>query len=184
MLKKKGDEPNAVTLSTCGKDLKPSSRVILLKSFSDDGFVFFTNYNSKKSRDLMENPNCCLNFYWNLPGGLVKSVRIEGSAVKLSEKLSIDYFKTRPRESQIGAWASAHQSSVLKGGREEMMSNLETARNMFANESIDIPKPDFWGGYNINPTKIEFWQGGFGRMHDRLVYSKDSEEWILERFSP
>lgn len=154
-------EPNAMVLSTCSKDGKPSGRVVLLKYFDENGFVFFTNYNSRKSRELTENQYAALTFYWTQ-----RQVRIEGTAERLSKEDSEKYFAVRPRESQIGAWVSEVQSAeVTKQSLVEAQYKLE---KQFKDQPV--PMPEFWGGWRIVPTSFEFWQGKGGRIHDRLKF--------------
>ncbi|MEX0779520.1 MAG: pyridoxamine 5'-phosphate oxidase [Balneolales bacterium] len=171
-------EPNAMTLSTADRKGNPSSRVVLLKGYDKDGFTFFTNYTSRKGRDLEKNPRASLVFYW---GELERQVRVEGDVEKVSREVSEEYFHSRPFESQIGAWAS-HQSSVLRS-RDELEKAHEIIASKFKGKTV--PLPEFWGGYLLRPHRIEFWQGRPSRLHDRLVYRKVEEgEWIIERLSP
>lgn len=171
-------EPYAMCLGTVGKDGKPSSRIVLLRGLNEDGFEFFTNYESRKAHDILDNPNVCLNFLWLAQA---RQVRIEGKIRKLSKEKSELYFNSRPDESKISAWASA-QSTVLKN-REELEINVTEKEKLF--ETGEIPKPDFWGGYVVIPEMIEFWQGRENRLHDRFRYSKtDGGIWKIERLSP
>jgi pyridoxamine 5'-phosphate oxidase len=171
------DEPNAMVLTTATAGGKPSARVVLLRGFDKKGFVFFTNYDSRKGREIAENPQASLLFYWTK---LERQVRIEGVISKTSRKLSEDYFASRPRASQIGAWASA-QSRVIRDRREleEKISGWETR---FAGKAVVCP--EFWGGYLLKPDLFEFWQGGESRIHDRLRYTKKRAVWKIERLSP
>lgn len=171
-------EPNAMVLSTCGKDGMPESRVVLLKGFEQRGFTFFTNYKSDKSRQLLENENCSLLFVWL---DLERQVRIKGRASKLSEKDSEIYFHSRPRESQIGAWTSPQ--SVEIPDRNYLEGLFEEKKLKFRDTDI-IPLPDFWGGYLIEPIEIEFWQGRENRLHDRLSYKHEGENWKIVRLAP
>jgi len=167
-------EPNAMVLSTVA-DGQPSSRVVLLKGL-DDGFVFYTNYESRKADELAVNPRCSLLFPWHPVG---RQVRIEGVAAKISEAESAAYFASRPRDSQLGAWASP-QSRVVDD-RGQLDRRLHDAEERFAAE---VPLPEFWGGYRVIPEAVEFWQGRFGRLHDRLRYRRDEGNWVLERLAP
>jgi len=170
-------EPNAFTLSTVGSDLSPSSRVVLLKGFGATGFVFFTNYRSKKARDLNENPRVAMHFFWP---ELERQVEIEGRAEKTSREESEAYFGSRPIPSKIGAWAS--RQSELLSGREELDERVEEVRKRFGDE--DIPCPEFWGGYRVRPTRFEFWQGRPSRLHDRIRYELNSSRWNISRLYP
>lgn len=163
---------NAMVLSTVS-DGKPSARVVLLKGLLNEGFVFYTNYNSRKGKELEENKNVSLTFFWP---EFERQVRVEGIAEKVSEEMSDEYFNSRPLDSRIGAIASP-QSKVISS-REE----LEKAVNE-AQESSSIERPDYWGGYIVKPTVIEFWQGRANRLHDRLIYTL-SDNWKIERLAP
>ena len=176
-LKLNKDEANACILSTVSVENKPSSRVVLLKSVNKKGFTFFTNYKSKKSLDIKSNPNVSLNFYWP---ELERQVRITGIAVQISPKDSDEYFKNRPRESQMGAWLS-HQSTSI-GLYYDFMDNLNKLESTFKGK--DIERPLHWGGYCVIPSKIEFWQGRPSRLHDRLLYEFDKNIWNKERLAP
>jgi|ERR1035437_3239953 pyridoxamine 5'-phosphate oxidase len=169
---------NSMTLSTSSKDGYPSSRIVLLKSFDENGFVFFTNYESRKGTELIDNPNAALNFFWK---ELEKQVRIEGTVEKVSEKDSDDYFNIRPRESQIGTWAS-HQSSNLIN-RKRLDNKVKELTEEFGRNPI--PRPPYWGGFILKPSYFEFWQGRPNRLHDRLGYLKNIPgNWRIERLSP
>ncbi|HET7690139.1 MAG TPA: pyridoxamine 5'-phosphate oxidase [Nocardioidaceae bacterium] len=167
-------EPNAMVVSTVS-DGQPSSRLVLLKGL-DDGFVFYTNYDSRKARELAANPRCSLLFPWHPVG---RQVRVEGVASKVAEEESAGYFASRPRDSQLGAWASP-QSTVVPD-RESLDRRLAEVTERFGGE---VPLPDFWGGYRVVPHVVEFWQGRFGRLHDRLRYRRDGEAWVRERLAP
>ena len=170
------DEPNAMSLSTVFYN-RPSSRIVLLKDL-DEGFLFFTNYNSKKGKDVEINPQVSLNFFWK---ELQRQVRIEGIISKTSVNESDEYFATRPRGSQIGAWVS-DQSEVI-----ESRETIEQKTGIFVEkfDGITIPRPPHWGGYRVIPDYIEFWQGRPSRLHDRLAYKKSTENiWNIERLAP
>src|ERR1700741_3358700 len=162
--------PEAMTLATATADGRPSARMVLLKQVDDDGFVFFTNYNSAKAEQLDTNPYAALVFYWS---PLDRQVRIEGSVVRTSAEESRDYFKTRPRESQIGAWASA-QSEVISG-REVLEQRAKELEDLYRDREVDCP--EYWGGYRLQPERIEFWKSRVGRLHDRILYERDSTGW-------
>lgn len=168
------DEPNAMVLSTVDADGKPSSRVVLLKEFDATGFVFFTNYGSKKGQNLAINNNACLNFWW---GKLERQIRISGTVEKISEKESDDYFYSRPVGSQAGAVISP-QSSVI-----ESRAWLEQ-RLIEVQLKGEIKRPAHWGGYKLTAIEIEFWQGRTNRLHDRLLYTKVGAYWKIERLAP
>lgn len=170
-------EPNAMVISTVNHAGKPSSRVVLLKDFSSEGFVFFSNYESRKGKDLEVNPFASILFFW---GELERQIRIEGFVKKLSEKESSDYFSIRPRKSQIGALASL-QSSVLNC-RSELEEKFTQLEHEF--EGKEISRPQHWGGYLVVPEYFEFWQGRQSRLHDRIAYRKVQETWDIARLSP
>jgi pyridoxamine 5'-phosphate oxidase len=173
------DEPTAMILGTCGADGKPSTRTVLLKGVEDDKLVFYTNYNSRKGRQISENPQVSLTFFWPK---LERQVHFEGQIEKAPAAVSAAYFKTRPRKSRIGAWISP-QSSVI-----ENRNVIKKAFVDFATRHIGKPVacPPHWGGYYVLPEKIEFWQGRLSRLHDRIQYKKkaDVEGWIIERLAP
>lgn len=170
--------PEAMALATVGSNGTPSSRMVLLKRFDREGFVFFTNYRSAKARELEINPNAALTFFWPQ---LEKQVRVEGTISKTSAAESREYFETRPRESQIGAWASP-QSEVISG-REELETQQAELEETY--RGLAIPWPEHWGGYRLRPGRIEFWQGRVGRLHDRIVYERqDDETWSIKRLAP
>ena len=170
-------EPNVMTLATADSDSKPTARIVLLKGFDENGFVFFTNYESRKGRDLIENPQAALVFFW---AELERQVRIEGIVSKVDAKTSADYFHSRPVGSQIGALASP-QSSVISGRTvlEDKVTELSAQYN-----GIEIPYPQHWGGYLVEPTHVEFWQGRPSRLHDRIVYDLADGKWIISRLAP
>ncbi len=171
-------EPNGMVLSTITETMRLKSRVVLLKGFDERGFVFFTNYNSTKGQNIAHNPTATLNFWWV---ALERQVRIEGQIVKVSEQESDQYFSSRPRGSQIGAWVS-EQSTVIEN-REVLTQRQAELEAQF--EGKAIPRPAHWGGYRLVPDCIEFWQGRSSRLHDRLRYSlTDSQIWTIERLAP
>lgn len=176
-LKSEIREPNALTLSTVSADGKPAARIVLLKKI-DTGFTFFTNYLSRKGSELAENPNGCISFFWN---ELERQVRIEGLIEKVSDTESDDYFQSRPRASQIGAWSS-NQSMVIEN--RSVLEEREKAL-LTKYEGQLIPRPHHWGGYRLVPTYVEFWQGRPSRLHDRITYSLQADgQWKIERLSP
>jgi pyridoxamine 5'-phosphate oxidase len=172
-------EPNALVLSTISPDGLPFQRTVLLKYFDQDGFVFFTNYGSRKAQHIGENPQVSMLFPWY---GLERQLAIAGTAVKISTAESFQYFSSRPRGSQIGAWVS-QQSSIITS-RQLLEIQFEKMKQKFLNQ--EIPLPDFWGGYRVKPTSFEFWQGRPNRLHDRLLYSRQGggETWEVQRLSP
>lgn len=162
--------PEAMSVSSCNENGQPSSRMVLLKSFNDDGFVFYTNYDSRKSIELGSNNKVALLFHWNV---LQRQVRIEGTVEKTSQQQSEDYFHSRDRGSQIGAWASK-QSQKLKHDNE-LKQRFEKYQQKFSGS--EIPLPDFWGGLRVKPHYIEFWQGRASRLHDRICFEKHDDNW-------
>ena len=171
------EEVNAMTLATASADGFPSARIVLLKGYDKNGFVFFTNYNSQKGQDIAANPKACLLFFWK---ELERQVRIDGSIEKVSAEDSEIYFKSRPVGSRIGAWCSP-QSSVI-ADRSILDKNVAHYTNKF--NAQEVPRPDHWGGYIVKPIAIEFWQGRSSRLHDRLRYTAKPEGWKLERLAP
>jgi pyridoxamine 5'-phosphate oxidase len=170
--------PEAMTLATVTPDGKPSARMVLLKQVDQNGFVFFTNYRSAKARQLDVNPYAALVFYW---AQLERQVRVEGEVVRTSAEESREYFQTRPRESQIGAWASA-QSEVISG-RDVLEQRAQELEALYCDREIDCP--EHWGGYRLNPERIEFWKGRIGRLHDRILYQRESGGgWTISRLAP
>ena len=166
------NDPNVFTLATADTNGVPSARMILLKGYDQNGFIFYTNFNSKKSSDLKKNPNASLCFHWK---SLLRQIRISGKVSKVSGKKSDAYYKTRPYDSKIGAWASK-QSSVLKN-REELIKLIGDFKKKYPNEN-DVPRPDYWSGWSLNPNSIEFWLDGKNRIHQRLKYIKnDNNNW-------
>jgi pyridoxamine 5'-phosphate oxidase len=170
-------EPNAMVLSTIA-DQKPHARVVLLKGFSTDGFEYYTNYRSHKGNELAQNPFSALTFFYD---HLERQIRIEGSSEKLSPEVSDAYFWSRPRGSQIGAWVSK-QSEVIPS-REILEERLAYFEEKFKDTEL-IPRPEHWGGFLLKPESIEFWQGRPSRLHDRLLYQKNGDNWKISRLSP
>jgi pyridoxamine 5'-phosphate oxidase len=178
VIKAGAEEPNAMTLATCSASGKPSARIVLLKGLSEKGFVFFTNYESRKAHEIKENSFVALVFFWK---ELERQIRIEGKVKKVGGEESDKYFSERPRESQLGAWSSP-QSSVINNA-EFLQENMKKYYDQYHEKKI--PRPDFWGGYIVEPTVIEFWQGKPGRLHDRLQYSlTENNSWIIQRLAP
>ena len=170
--------PEAVTLATATSEGKPSSRVVLLKKFDESGFVFFTNYESRKGTELTENPQAALCFYWRQ---LERQITVTGTVVQVSREESEAYFRTRPRGSQVGALAS--RQSQVTANREELEKRFQQVMAEYAGK--EIPLPSYWGGYRLAPSTLEFWQGRPNRMHDRLLYSRQSDgQWKIERLAP
>ena len=176
-LKVNKQEANACVLSSVSSDNCPSSRVVLLKGVNENGFTFFTNYKSSKAKDIDANPNVALNFYWP---ELERQVRIVGIAKKITINDSDTYFKSRPRESQMGAWLS-DQSKVI-GLDYNFMETLNSLESKFKDKEVE--RPLHWGGYCIEPIKVEFWQGRPSRLHDRLEYKREDGKWIYKRLAP
>ncbi len=171
------DEPTAMSLATSGGG-EVSARMVLLKYWDTNGFVFFTDYGSRKSRQIEENPHVALLFYWH---SLHRQIRMEGMATRVSMKESIKYFATRPRGSQLGAWCSA-QSTVISS-RALLEAKLSELKKKFMNR--EVPLPSMWGGYRVVPSRMEFWQQGTDRLHDRFLYvSQLDESWSIERLAP
>jgi len=170
--------PEAMNLATATPEGRPSSRMVLLKQVDDEGFVFFTNYHSAKAVQLENNPYAALVFYWPQ---LERQVRVEGKVERTSAQESQEYFQTRPRESQIGAWASP-QSSVI-ADREVLEQRARELEDYYRDRAIECP--EYWGGYRLHPDRIEFWKGRVGRLHDRLVYERSSGDgWTIKRLAP
>jgi pyridoxamine 5'-phosphate oxidase len=169
-------EPTAMVLSTVSESGFASSRTVLLKELYENSFLFFTNYNSRKAKHISANKTVALTFFWP---ELERQINIEGEGKKVSDEISDEYFKTRPYKSKISAWAS-NQSRIIKS------KEILTKRfNMYTEKyPSTVPRPDFWGGYQVIPNRLEFWQGGIARMHDRIVYIKENENWKRVRLSP
>lgn len=171
-------EPNAMTLATCSADGRPAARIVLLKEFDQQGFVFYTSYEGAKAAELADNPQAELMFFWDKLG---KSVRIAGPVTKVSRQAAEAYFASRPVKSQLGAWAS-HQSQPIES-RDTLRERFETLADRFNDQTI--PTPPNWGGYRVVPERIEFWQGQRSRLHDRVLYTKARNgQWTLQRLSP
>ena len=171
-------EPNAMTLATATPEGVPSARIVLLKHFGEDGFAFFTDFRSRKGRELAASPRACLLFFW---GELERQVRIYGRVRQLSREVSAEYFLNRPLGSQLGAWAS-HQSQPLTGGRAELDARLAEVTERFSGQPV--PLPPHWGGYLVVADELEFWQGRESRLHDRIRYRRVGGGWIVDRLSP
>ena len=173
------NDPNALALGTASKSGVPSVRMVLLKGFDKNGFVFYTNLNSQKGNELKYNPHATMCFHWK---SLLRQVRIVGTLKTVDDKIADDYFKTRAYESRIGAWASK-QSSVLKN-RDELLNSLENFKKKF-NDKENVPRPDHWSGWNLKPSSIEFWLDGENRIHERLKYTLDKKDiWNKSLLSP
>jgi len=171
-------DPNAVSISTVDSENRPSSRTVLLKYFDENGFVFFTNYESKKSAQIDANPNVALLFFWS---DAARQIKIRGKAERIPTKETLKYFIARPRGSQIGAWVSA-QSSVITS-RSLLENKFQEMKEKFSNK--EIPLPSFWGGYRVIPEEIEFWQGRRNRLHDRFQYTRQEDgSWAIARLAP
>ena len=169
-------EPNAMTLATVGSDLRPSTRVVLIKGYDEQGIVWYTNYQSQKGRELAGNPYAALQFHWV---ELERVVRIEGLVEKVSDAESDEYFKSRPLDSRIGAWASP-QSEVIES-RTVLVTNAAKYGAQFL---LQPPRPPHWGGYRLVPDQWQFWQGRKSRLHDRLRYTPQGDQWLRERLAP
>jgi pyridoxamine 5'-phosphate oxidase len=171
-------EPNAMNISTIGLDGYPKNRTVLLKKYTWEGFIFYTNYNSEKGKAILKNPKVCLSFFWN---NLERQVIIKGKAEKIAENLSDGYFETRPDGSKLSAWAS-NQSEIVPS-RRYLDDKLTFFENKFKNK--EIPRPEFWGGFIVKPISMEFWQGRPNRMHDRIIYTlQKNYDWKIDRLAP
>lgn len=169
-------EPNAMTLATADANGRPSARTILLRGWDQNGFTFYTNYESRKGNDIAANPHVALLFFWDK---LSRQIRIEGSIEKIAVDASDAYFRSRPRGHRLGAWVSAQSRPI--SGRDELEANMNETEARFPGE---VPRPPYWGGYRVHPERFEFWEGRPNRLHDRLVYRRDGELWVLERLAP
>ncbi len=173
------NDPNAVSLATSDKNNFPSLRMVLLKDFSQSGFVFYTNLNSQKGNELKENPKAAMCFHWK---SLLRQIRINGSVTQVADEVADQYYNSRGYESRIGAWASK-QSKVLNT-REELITSIKEYKNKY-NDKNNVPRPSHWSGWNLSPLSIEFWLDGDSRIHERLKYTKDSKgQWIKSLLSP
>ena len=170
-------DPNAMNVASATKSGIPSSRMVLLKAYSEEGFIFYTNYTSRKSGEILDNPIVALNFFWD---ALERQIRIEGEIKKVEKEVSDAYFNSRSRLSQLGAHAS-NQSQIIEN-YEELTDKLNSFDEKYKDK--DIPRPDHWGGFIVIPSSIEFWQGHDGRLHDRLKFEKENDNWVLKRLSP
>ncbi|WP_341664667.1 pyridoxamine 5'-phosphate oxidase [Blattabacterium cuenoti] len=176
--RKDNEEINAMSISTIGEDGGPETRIVLLKEYSEDGFIFYTNYYSLKGKAIQNRPKVCISFYWK---NMERQILIKGITYKIQRKKSDEYFYNRPRENQIGSWAS--RQSMIISSKEYLLKQYNKWKNFFDKKTIK--RPFDWGGYIVKPYKMEFWQGQPNRLHDRLVYFLEKEEkWILYRFSP
>lgn len=171
------EEVNAMTLATVNPDGKPAARIVLLKGFDENGFIFFTNYHSEKGKSISAHPYASLVFFWK---ELERQVRVEGSCIPVSKSESDEYFLSRPIGSRLGAWASP-QSTVISS-RTVLDQNLDRVTAQYADGIV--PRPDHWGGYRVIPEMVEFWQGRPSRLHDRIRYRKDESQWLIERLAP
>ncbi len=171
------EEPNAMTLATCNKNGRPSARIVLLKGIHENGFVFYTNYDSRKGKEIDENPFVSIVFFWK---ELERQIRIEGNIKKISAQESDAYFSSRPMASRIGAWSSPQSQVILSRD----MLEKKMAENTERFQSNEITRPENWGGYIVMPAVVEFWQGRHGRLHDRLQYTISNGGWKIERLAP
>ena len=168
-------EPNAMSLSTVSSDYLPLTRIVLLKKFSESGFIFFTNYNSRKGKNISVNSNVCLSFYWP---SMERQVIIQGLTHKISEHDSIEYFNSRPKSSRVGAIIS-NQSEVIPS-----RNYIDKKLNNFISNNKELIKPKNWGGFNVVQSSIEFWQGRDNRLHDRIIFFNENKKWVNKRLSP
>ncbi len=176
--KKEAVDPNAMTLATVDEDLQPAARTVLLKEWDEDGFVFYTNYQSRKAHAINANPKAALLFYWK---SLSRQIRIEGAVHRVSAERSDAYFATRPRDSQVGAWAS--KQSAPMDDRGQLADRIVHYKNEFDGMPI-IPRPEWWGGYCVKPNRMEFWMAGENRLHERAVYIKEGVGWQSQLLYP
>jgi pyridoxamine 5'-phosphate oxidase len=170
-------EPNTMTLATVSQQGQPTIRVVLLKEITPNGLIFFTNFKSRKGREMEQHPKAALNFYWQL---MERQVRVDGSISKVSDSKSDEYFSTRPRGSQLGAWVSEQSKTIPS--RDYLEEQLKQFQARF--EDKDIPRPPHWGGYLLTPEQVEFWQGGEDRLHDRIQYTMNQDLWERCRLAP
>ncbi|WBL24429.1 pyridoxamine 5'-phosphate oxidase [Zunongwangia sp. HGR-M22] len=170
-------EVNAMTISTVGLDGFPKSRVVLLKSYSKDGFIFYTNFNSEKGKSIASNPRVCISFFWP---STERQVIVKGMVEKVDEETATEYYHSRPRGSQLGAWASPQSSEIAS--REVLEENLAEVEQKY--EGKEVPKPQHWGGYIVKPLNIEFWQGRKNRLHDRITFNLEDAKWNSKRLAP
>ena len=177
--KSEPNDPNALSLATANKENYPSVRMVLLKGFNQNGFVFYTNLNSQKGNELKENPNAAMCFHWK---SLLRQIRIKGKVALVSDEIADQYYNTRGYESRIGAWASK-QSQEL-GNRNELINSIKDYKKKY-NDQDNVPRPSHWSGWNLSPSSIEFWLDGDSRIHERLKYTRDkSGNWIKSLLSP
>lgn len=177
--KSEPNDPNALSLATANKENFPSVRMVLLKGFNQNGFVFYTNLNSQKGNELKENPNAAMCFHWK---SLLRQIRIRGKVALVSDEIADQYYNTRGYESRIGAWASK-QSQEL-GSRDELTSSIKNFKQKY-NDQDNVPRPSHWSGWNLSPSSIEFWLDGDSRIHERLKYTRDkSGNWVKSLLSP
>lgn len=177
-MRTEGNEVNACVLSTLDKDNIPEGRVVLLKYYAEDGFSFYTNYGSQKAQQLAKHPYASMTFYWRTRE---RQVRIKGSITKVPEEISDAYFEERPEGSRIGAWASPQSQEIPN--RQYLENKVEEIKHKYQKEG-KIPRPEFWGGYLLQPSVIEFWQGRSSRLHDRIVYTLEEDSWVTKRIAP
>ena len=170
-------EVNAMTIATVGLNGFPKSRVVLLKSYDSDGFIFYTNFKSEKGKAIAQNPNVCLSFFWP---STERQVIIQGMVEKVDEETATEYYHSRPRGSQLGAWASPQSSEIAS--REVLEDNLTQVEQKY--DGQEVPKPENWGGYIVKPINMEFWQGRQNRLHDRIIYNKEDAKWSSKRLAP
>lgn len=177
-IKSDGDEANVLTLSTLGEDQIPEGRIVLLKYYAEDGFTFYTNYNSSKARQLEKHPYASMTFHWRTQE---RQVRVKGKISKVDPIISDEYYKERPLGSRIGAWASPQSQEIPN--REFLEKEVAKIKQRFEDQN-DIPRPEFWGGYLLTPVSIELWQGRPSRLHDRIVYEQVDGQWKIKRLAP
>ncbi|MGL1888502.1 MAG: pyridoxamine 5'-phosphate oxidase [Reichenbachiella sp.] len=176
-MKTEGSEVNACTLSTLDENQIPDGRIVLLKYYAEDGFTFYTNYDSDKAKQLEAHPFASMNFYWRTRE---RQVRVKGEVIKVPAEISDAYFEERPEGSRIGAWASPQSQEIPN--KEYLVNRVEQVKQRF--KEGKIPRPDFWGGYLLIPSHVEFWQGRPSRLHDRIIYQFKNDEWKIKRVAP